>query len=716
MATRPSNYFTRIADVPVHYDRLSSRDYGTRGVSTRFYATTEAERKLDQCFFELWDLCPYGKAEVITSAGTWVNKRSYHGKGRAFDLDGIFWSDRTFVTLWDGHQRGDRRFYFGVEAILRKHFGTVLNYLYDAAHRDHFHLDDGTSVGFKSVFKSRVLFLQGALVHVFGISVGSSGIDGKYGRDTKSALQQALSHLSITGNISNRSVWLQFLTGIANTAFGSDSISRREIAIVKPNSRQEFSQNENIEFEITGDSNIQTITIVSDESETVAQRESSSKWSALDAQSLKFGEKTFRIRGFDNTNRLVAESLVDIILRRSSAEDYTPPEGVVKFLGDIRYGLDKATQMSAPFVDCKIMLELEGGQFYFDSEMTVTIDGSPKAPEIDPCCGLTETLLRYPNSIGQKQYINSEDVPYIALPDNYGELGIFLGDIVAVIYDEQIEFAIFANVSRCSNKLVSGSIALLQSLLGNNDFPSDISTTGITEDVVYIIFPGSGNNTPQSPEAIRYKGRLLLKQLGGQLPGDDLVPETIRREYSDVFKQLSGQSLEKLEENIINQTLREVVLKEQETLPESLTPEITLESLANDIDILARTIYGEARGESDQGKEAVAWSVINRVNYAQARGGYWWGNTIRDVCLKPWQYSCWNRNNPNRPVILNVTASNSVFARCLKIAEDVIARRISTPVDDATHYYADYISPPFWVRSGTFVIKIGVHLFYKDVP
>ena len=160
MATRPANSFKRIADVPVHYDRRSSSDYGTRGVATRFYATTNTERKLDQCFLELWDRCPYGKAEVITSAGTWVNKPIYHGKGRAFDLDGIFWSNRTFVTKWDGYQGGDRRFYFGVEAILRKHFGTVLNYLYNAPHRDHFHIDDGTSVGFQSGSKSRVLFLH----------------------------------------------------------------------------------------------------------------------------------------------------------------------------------------------------------------------------------------------------------------------------------------------------------------------------------------------------------------------------------------------------------------------------------------------------------------------------------------------------------------------------------------------------------------------------
>ena len=35
------------------------------------------------------------------------------------------------------------------------------------------------------------------------------------------------------------------------------------------------------------------------------------------------------------------------------------------------------------------------------------------------------------------------------------------------------------------------------------------------------------------------------------------------------------------------------------------------------VDILARTIYGEARGESVRGKEAVASVVMNRVNRAR---------------------------------------------------------------------------------------------------
>ena len=35
---------------------------------------------------------------------------------------------------------------------------------------------------------------------------------------------------------------------------------------------------------------------------------------------------------------------------------------------------------------------------------------------------------------------------------------------------------------------------------------------------------------------------------------------------------------------------------------------------STDLGALTRVVYGEARGESDEGKIAVAWTVINRHN------------------------------------------------------------------------------------------------------
>jgi hypothetical protein len=158
-----------------------------------------------------------GTPDVILSAGAFVNKPGLHGKGRAFDLDGIIWPDKTFVTLSAGFGNQDRAFYYGIEAFLRKHFGIVLDYNFNADHRDHFHMDDSEGVGFKAGSRSRVKFLQGALTHVHGIPVV---VDGDFGQLTKAATQQVLGDLGIAGSITNGAVWDDFLSATLKRGIG----------------------------------------------------------------------------------------------------------------------------------------------------------------------------------------------------------------------------------------------------------------------------------------------------------------------------------------------------------------------------------------------------------------------------------------------------------------------------------------------------------------
>ena len=116
--SRPDHRFEKLAGVPVHYDRLAAPfGYGTRGKPHTFYCAGTFEAALERCLQELWELCPLGRPEVITSAGAWVEKPGYHGQGRAFDLDGLFWVTKSFVTRYDGFEGGDRTFYHAVEAV-----------------------------------------------------------------------------------------------------------------------------------------------------------------------------------------------------------------------------------------------------------------------------------------------------------------------------------------------------------------------------------------------------------------------------------------------------------------------------------------------------------------------------------------------------------------------------------------------------------------------
>lgn len=132
-------------------------------------------------------------------------------------------------------------------------------------------------------------------------------------------------------------------------------------------------------------------------------------------------------------------------------------------------------------------------------------------------------------------------------------------------------------------------------------------------------------------------------------------------------------------------------------------------------DILARTLYGEARGEPVRGKEAVAAVVMNRVRRARAAGGtYWWGGTVEEVCRRPWQFSCWNAGDPNRTKITTVAADNKVFQTCQRIARRALAGTLADPTGGATHYHAKAANPP-WARGKAPSAEIGGHLFYSDI-
>lgn len=136
--------------------------------------------------------------------------------------------------------------------------------------------------------------------------------------------------------------------------------------------------------------------------------------------------------------------------------------------------------------------------------------------------------------------------------------------------------------------------------------------------------------------------------------------------------------------------------------------------IERDIDVLARTIYGEARGEPVRGKEAVAAVIMNRVRLAKRRSGYWWGDDIQTVCQKPWQFSCWNDNDPNRKKLLVVTRDNAVFKTCLRVARRAVRGTLKDPTRGATHYHTLNVDPP-WSSGRTPVVIIGRHQFYNDI-
>ena len=135
-----------------------------------------------------------------------------------------------------------------------------------------------------------------------------------------------------------------------------------------------------------------------------------------------------------------------------------------------------------------------------------------------------------------------------------------------------------------------------------------------------------------------------------------------------------------------------------------------------DRDILARTLWGEARGESLAGQIAVAWTIRNRVNDGNARS--WWGEGYVGVCLKPYQFSCWNKNDPNFAYLSGAKPIPfREFAQVQIAADQVMAGKVADPTGGATHYYATTMPrPPMWIKGATQTLSLGHHVFFKSVP
>jgi spore germination cell wall hydrolase CwlJ-like protein len=130
----------------------------------------------------------------------------------------------------------------------------------------------------------------------------------------------------------------------------------------------------------------------------------------------------------------------------------------------------------------------------------------------------------------------------------------------------------------------------------------------------------------------------------------------------------------------------------------------------DDVDTMARTLWGEARGEDYEGRVAVAWVIKNRALKSPA---YNWPSSVKGVCLQKWQFSCWNPTDPNRAKMVNLTEIDSMFKECLRIAASVLNGDIDDPTKESDHYHASSISAPTWAQGKKPTTTIGNHRFFN---
>ena len=127
-----------------------------------------------------------------------------------------------------------------------------------------------------------------------------------------------------------------------------------------------------------------------------------------------------------------------------------------------------------------------------------------------------------------------------------------------------------------------------------------------------------------------------------------------------------------------------------------------------DSDVVAMTILGEARGEGEAGMYAVACVSAQRSIEWKRNGK---SITPKQACLQAWQFSCWNKNDPNRkklPTLLK-THQHAAYAKMLAVNIKNLQRSY---VGNADHY-CHVNTHNKWTRKGKTIKVIGKHKFYK---
>jgi spore germination cell wall hydrolase CwlJ-like protein len=125
--------------------------------------------------------------------------------------------------------------------------------------------------------------------------------------------------------------------------------------------------------------------------------------------------------------------------------------------------------------------------------------------------------------------------------------------------------------------------------------------------------------------------------------------------------------------------------------------------------VLACTAWMEARGDGKDGMQAVASVVLNRV-----RKSGWWGDDILSVCLRAWQFSCWNVGSTQVPLVQTAMLNGDPE---YQIAHNLASLAVQGILPDNTNgadsYYAlSMPEPPAWAQASRFRAQIGEQRFY----
>ena len=143
--------------------------------------------------------------------------------------------------------------------------------------------------------------------------------------------------------------------------------------------------------------------------------------------------------------------------------------------------------------------------------------------------------------------------------------------------------------------------------------------------------------------------------------------------------------------------------------------------------LLAMLVWGEARGESPEGRLAVAHVPLTRMMKRKTMRKT--GISLREIILTPWQFSCFNKSDPNRDKLLRPVELEGLdrWAACWRSAALALSDPSGNPAPGATHYVVRRLwsrpaadpNRPKWFEAPNIpsrtqlIAQIGHHVFAR---
>jgi spore germination cell wall hydrolase CwlJ-like protein len=127
---------------------------------------------------------------------------------------------------------------------------------------------------------------------------------------------------------------------------------------------------------------------------------------------------------------------------------------------------------------------------------------------------------------------------------------------------------------------------------------------------------------------------------------------------------------------------------------------------------MAMTMWGEARGGGEEGMRAVGHVIDNRTRAGLGT------RYVTDTVSEAFQFSCWNRGDPNREAMMNVDllrpgdGDHAMWLLARRLAEEVLAGRSQDPTGGALFYHSISVAPR-WSAGIAPTTQIGSHLFFR---